>query len=1030
MADILQEFLVAIGFEANPSDAKKVQDAVAKTEAAITAAVEAGTKARVETEKDATDRRSELVKQFTRTATAQEERLASDKERIQKKDNERHEALESQKQKKAKENRDKSLKDVQAWVLRFGAVAAGIVTAVEGTALGIVAAVDKAAKSYDSLNYAAQRIGASPGNINAFTYAASQLGSTVAEAGSALEAFGQKLRINQSGYASAMERLGVSTRDAKGNLRDATAIATDFFSVLRKGAGTPQGYAHAIVVARQYGFDENVARAGMKSDFDLREEEYRRTQKDVGNDPDKAAQSGTAFEQSMRRLQMTFKGISDNITTGLFDKLTPQLDKLQVWADKHGAQVAEVIGRLADDIIKLATAILNSLAKVDWDGILGNLESAAKSFDTFTTSISGKDGATAALVAFGAALALKVLSPISGLLRLLGLLNPAILLTVGTVGALWSGDHSKGILFGGRPDGQQNPEDVLPGLGGGGGGAHLSDRHAHNQKDERSWWQRTKDWITGKGHGNRGVKNWWTPERQSHAVDRLMAEAGLTEDGAKALVSRWKNVESAGGPTSVNPRSGARGIAQWLDRHPKGDTGSFDDQIGAAVGELNGSEWKAKKILNTPGMEAEGASAYERAEGYAKGRNAGTHRDNFTDRTAAGMKDIVHGLPKQASPQNDATPPAAPSGAVGDKAYFEATQRRQAMMQHKTMSDAERIQWSRDQLLIDQYHQQQNAPPVTQHSLPRHPSTPTPLPTHHDGEREGADRSYKNALPAQGRKISYTKDSPWVWKTFDDKGAVGDSMNNDLLDGENLEDKGLNYDRSDIEGKKLDVDFANMFAQAFIKNRSGPDAIFDKDGKKIKNRSLGEMLHNRLEKSGKRGVSKVQDRLAEDRKKSEPLLDNLFRTLDRNSFHPESDRESRARFGDIGARQSTPVKVDIIESSAARLGDRIRGGIMAKSSAFGRRIDEANRADSLHDGRTKDDVARAPFGALRTRPLGDSPGMHMSIANNNTRGNMTLTHSPTYNINGSDPFVAMHAARQDSSRGQQDLLRNIQGLEQ
>ena len=31
-----------------------------------------------------------------------------------------------------------------------------------------------------------------------------------------------------------------------------------------------------------------------------------------------------------------------------------------------------------------------------------------------------------------------------------------------------------------------------------------------------------------------------------------MKNAGLTEDGAKALVARWKFVESAGGPASVS----------------------------------------------------------------------------------------------------------------------------------------------------------------------------------------------------------------------------------------------------------------------------------------------------------------------------------------------------------------------------------------------------------------------------------------------------------------------------------------------
>ena len=93
-------------------------------------------------------------------------------------------------------------------------------------------------------------------------------------------------------------------------------------------------------------------------------------------------------------------------------------------------------------------------------------------------------------------------------------------------------------------------------------------------------------------------------------------------------------------------------------------------------------------LLNTPGREAEGASAYERAEGYAKGVNAGTHRDNFTDRVAEGMKHIVHGTgptvyvngtPSTSSAAAAPTPAASTAGPsvkpVTDAEVFAARQR-------------------------------------------------------------------------------------------------------------------------------------------------------------------------------------------------------------------------------------------------------------------------------------------------------------------------------------------------------------------
>jgi len=139
-----------------------------------------------------------------------------------------------------------------------------------------------------------------------------------------------------------------------------------------------------------------------------------------------------------------------------------------------------------------------------------------------------------------------------------------------------------------------------------------------------------------------GTKGWWTPARQAWAYKRLRAEAGLSDQGARALISRWMNVESPGGPTSVNPTSGAYGIGQWLGGRLPGIAGdsSPDDQLSYAIKELNGSEKQAGDALRaaaTPQQGATGASMYERAGGYS----ALTGTDNFTAKTLAGMSSVV-----------------------------------------------------------------------------------------------------------------------------------------------------------------------------------------------------------------------------------------------------------------------------------------------------------------------------------------------------------------------------------------------------
>lgn len=133
---------------------------------------------------------------------------------------------------------------------------------------------------------------------------------------------------------------------------------------------------------------------------------------------------------------------------------------------------------------------------------------------------------------------------------------------------------------------------------------------------------------------------WWTNDRKRYALDYLVG-VGFSIFGAAGLVSRWANVESSGqGPFSVNPSSGAFGIAQWLgSRLPpiRGNT-DFDAQLGYVITELNGSEWRAGELLRNASSAQEGAigaTVYERAEGY----NGTT--DNFTGRTVSGIPAII-----------------------------------------------------------------------------------------------------------------------------------------------------------------------------------------------------------------------------------------------------------------------------------------------------------------------------------------------------------------------------------------------------
>lgn len=168
---------------------------------------------------------------------------------------------------------------------------------------------------------------------------------------------------------------------------------------------------------------------------------------------------------------------------------------------------------------------------------------------------------------------------------------------------------------------------------------------------------------------------YWTPDIQSYVYNRLRTEAGVSDAGARGLISRWMNVEAPDGPTSVNPTSGAQGIGQWLGSRLPGIAGNtgLDDQLSYAIGELNGPESKAGNALRaatTESQGATGASMYERAAGY----NGATGRDNFTNMTQSEMASVAVPqydsagnpiAPQPASAPAPAAASAAPAPAAG-----------------------------------------------------------------------------------------------------------------------------------------------------------------------------------------------------------------------------------------------------------------------------------------------------------------------------------------------------------------------------
>ena len=685
MADeTIKSFLVSFGYEVDSSSMAKTESATKAAENRIVAANAATLKQRLANDRKAQNERiAAAIAAGKELSTADQQFIREqEKARADAADKERKRQDESFKQ--HRQQFDVIAKKTREFALGVTAVVTGVAAAVASASGGILYVVDQAAKRMEALHYMAMRTGGSAGGISAFSYAVAQSGGSADDANASLEKFGDNLRRFGPAYEQALKKMGIATRDANGNLRETSELAAETMEKLKA-----MPLAQRSAQGGFFGFTEGTMQAGVRPGFQGAYADRKAINARLGYDPDKAADGGTIFEQSMRRLETVLSVVKDKTTSALFDTIKPQLDQVTQWVLDHGKAISDVVSSISKGIIDLAAALVKS------DVIQSAITGLGSGLEAFASYVSSDDFKRDMknFVADVTALAKAVRHG----LELLGILPSSNTDRATAVGADEIQANNWGVLGSAITRGHKNWF---------GGRADTADGGKSQE--------RLEGFRHGRGVGNLGEKDWWTPERQSHAVDRLMKEAGLSEDGAKALVARWKYVESPGGPTAINPSSGAAGIGQGLGSRREGYTGSFDDQIGNAVKELNGSEGVAKRILNTPGKEAEGASAFERAEGYANGANAGTHRDNFTDRTAEGMKHIVHGVQAASNlTPAPAAPTTTPSGdhVIGDSEYLAALQRHQDMLGRRSrLTASEKAQRTADDALMDRYHQQQAQP--------------------------------------------------------------------------------------------------------------------------------------------------------------------------------------------------------------------------------------------------------------------------------------------------------------------------------
>ncbi|HHG1307735.1 TPA: transglycosylase SLT domain-containing protein [Klebsiella pneumoniae] len=261
----------------------------------------------------------------------------------------------------------------EAGARKFDAVVAGTTlkaielgVKVEAAALSVVAFTAKIASGLDDLYWASQRTGATVEGIKQIGYAVSQVGGSADSARGSLENLARFIR-NNPGAEGFLNRLGVQTRDASGNMRD---MATIFTGVGQRLSNMP--YYRANQYAQMLGLDENTLMA-MRRGIGQFSGEYTAMAKAIGYNADVAAVSSNKFMTSLRSFGLMAGMARDKIGSNLANGLAGSIDTLRRhildnFPKIEGAITAgvksvlwfgEIIGRVVYRLIQLTGDIIN-----------------------------------------------------------------------------------------------------------------------------------------------------------------------------------------------------------------------------------------------------------------------------------------------------------------------------------------------------------------------------------------------------------------------------------------------------------------------------------------------------------------------------------------------------------------------------------------------------------------------------------------------------------------------------------------------
>lgn len=284
-------------------------------------------------------------------------------------------------------------------------------TKVELAAASVVAFTAKVASGLDNLYWASQRTGATVQGIKQIGFAVSQMGGSVDAARGSLESLAQFIRTSP-GAEGFLNRLGVQTRDASGNMRD---MATIFTGVGQRLSSMP--YYRANQYAQMLGMDENTLLA-MRRGIGEYMGQYNAMKKAIGFNPDQAAAASNRFMTSLRSFGEMAGMARDKIGSNLAGGLAGAIDNLRRQILDNFPKIERTINAVVKGILWMGEAVGRVVYRLIQAA--GDIRDWWKGLDEDSRKLIGTLGGM--LVAWRLLNAAMLASPITWVLALAGAL--------------------------------------------------------------------------------------------------------------------------------------------------------------------------------------------------------------------------------------------------------------------------------------------------------------------------------------------------------------------------------------------------------------------------------------------------------------------------------------------------------------------------------------------------------------------------------------------------------------------------------